>query len=59
MIRISNISFFRFCWKNGKLDWLKCARTDPRSAQVQNLISLSIKDGLRTADGGLQTADWE
>ena len=27
MIRISNISFFRFCWKNGKLDWPKCART--------------------------------
>ena len=26
MIRISNISFFRFCWKNGKLDWPKCAR---------------------------------
>ena len=27
MIRISNISFFRFCWKNAKLDWPKCART--------------------------------
>ena len=27
MIRISNISFFRFCWKNDKLDWPKCART--------------------------------
>ena len=27
MTRISNISFFRFCWKNGKLDWPKCART--------------------------------
>ena len=27
MIRISNISFLRFCWKNGKLDWSKCART--------------------------------
>ena len=27
MIRISNISFFRFCWKNEKLDWPKCART--------------------------------
>ena len=27
MIRICNISFFRFCWKNGKLDWPKCART--------------------------------
>ena len=23
MIRISNTSFFRFCWKNGKLDWPK------------------------------------
>ena len=28
MIRISNISFFRFCWENGKLDWPKCARTE-------------------------------
>ena len=27
MIRISNTSSFRFCWKNGKLDWPKCART--------------------------------
>ena len=27
MTRISNISFFRFCWKNEKLDWPKCART--------------------------------
>ena len=27
MIRISNISFFPFFWKNGKLDWPKCART--------------------------------
>ena len=27
MIRIGNISFFRFCWKNRKLDWPKCART--------------------------------
>ena len=27
MIRISNISFFRFYWKNGKLDRPKCART--------------------------------
>ena len=27
MITISNISFFRFCWKNRKLDWPKCART--------------------------------
>ena len=26
MITISNISFFRFCWKNRKLDWPKCAR---------------------------------
>lgn len=26
-IRISNISFFRFCWRNAKLDWPKCART--------------------------------
>ena len=27
MITISNITFFRFCWKNRKLDWPKCART--------------------------------
>ena len=27
MTRISNISCFRFCWKNEKLDWPKCART--------------------------------
>ena len=27
MITISNISFFRLCWKNRKLDWPKCART--------------------------------
>ena len=27
MIMISNIFFFRFCWKNEKLDWPKCART--------------------------------
>ena len=27
MITISNISFFRFCWKNRKLDWPKCSRT--------------------------------
>ena len=27
MIRISNISCFRFCWKIEKLDWPECART--------------------------------
>ena len=27
MIRISNISCFRLCWKNEKLDWPECART--------------------------------
>ena len=27
MIRIINISFFRFCWKNEKIVWQKCART--------------------------------
>ena len=27
VIRISNISFFRFCQKNRKLGWPKCART--------------------------------
>ena len=31
MIRIGNISFFRFCWKNKKLDWPKCARTQDNS----------------------------
>ena len=31
MIRISDISFFRFCWKNEKLDWPKCSRTDIES----------------------------
>ena len=27
MIRISNMCFLRFWWKNEKLDWPKCART--------------------------------
>ena len=27
MIRISTSSFFRFCWKNEKLDWPKCVGT--------------------------------
>ena len=27
IVRISNVSYFRFCWKNEKLDWPKCART--------------------------------
>ena len=27
MIRISTSSFFRFCWKNEKLDWPECAGT--------------------------------
>ena len=27
MIRISNMSFCRFCCKNEKIDWPKCART--------------------------------
>ena len=38
MIRISNISFFRFCWKNGKLDWPKCARTS--KPQVFNFATI-------------------
>ena len=37
MIRISNISFFRFCWKNEKLDWPKCARTQPPPGQRKYL----------------------
>ena len=32
MTRISNISCFRFCWKNEKLDWPKCARTPKHNA---------------------------
>ena len=27
MIKISASSFFRFCWKNEKLDWPKCVGT--------------------------------
>ena len=27
IIRISNVSLSRFCWKNEKLNWSKCART--------------------------------
>ena len=34
MIRISNISFFRFCWKNEKLDWPKCARTNEAEPEL-------------------------
>ena len=37
MIRISNISFFRFCWKNGKLDWPKCTRTDFNGDMARHL----------------------
>ena len=33
MIRISDISFFCFCWKNGKLDWPECARTRNNSTK--------------------------
>ena len=40
MIRISNISFFRFCWKNGKLDWPKCARTNLDSMSNEMLFRL-------------------
>ena len=36
MTRISNISCFRFCWKNEKLDWPKCART---ALPVQEIYS--------------------
>ena len=39
MIRISNISFFRFCWENGKLDWPKCARTSHALA-TQKFLTL-------------------
>ena len=45
MIRISNISFFRFCWENGKLDWPKCARTfsDPSMTTLLLFRSLCKK----------------
>ena len=46
MIRISNISFFRLCWKNGKLDWPKCART-VRAHFDQPNFHFSNKDGKR------------
>ena len=36
MIRVSDISFFCFCWKNEKLDWPKCARTYPVTAYPPN-----------------------
>ena len=36
--RISNISFFHFCWKNEKLDWPKCARTYPVTAHAPNFV---------------------
>ena len=39
MITISNISFFRFCLKNRKLDWPKCARTVFNS--LETFFSLS------------------
>ena len=34
MIRISDISFFRFCLKNGQLDWPKCSRTLKTHLQI-------------------------
>ena len=40
MIRISNHSFFRFCWENEKLDWPKCARTDFPFSNIQKLRCL-------------------
>ena len=40
MIRISDISFFCFSWKNEKLDWPKCARTNIACPQLNTLISL-------------------
>ena len=36
MIRISNISCFRFCWKNEKLDWPECARTGNPLQNITN-----------------------
>ena len=46
MIRISDISFFRFCWKNEKLDWPKCARTHlarVRGAVIANYQKHKLK----------------
>ena len=39
---ISNISCFRFCWKNEKLDWPKCARTGKLSGTENG--SVDVKD---------------
>ena len=47
MIGISDMSFFRFCWKNGKLDWPKCARTvsvsgEPAQKEQESVSFLPI-----------------
>ena len=48
MIRIGNISFFRFDEKNQKLDWPKCARTVGSVHTSANLIfDFSNKNGKR------------
>ena len=46
MITISDISFFRFCWKNRKLDWPKCARTI--SSAVHHFNPYTTEDLLTT-----------
>ena len=48
MVRISNMSFFRFCWKNEKLDWPKCART---RKEISKVISVGV-EGKKFAKGG-------
>ena len=42
MIRISNICFFRFCWKSRKLDWPKCARTLRSTMKEDRLSGLAL-----------------
>ena len=48
MIRISNISFFRFCWENGKLDWPKCARTEIKR---KSSLMFDIADAVKLSYG--------
>ena len=40
MIRISNMSFFRFCRKNEKIDWPKCARTCSQATVLRKLFGV-------------------
>ena len=40
MTKISNISCFRFCWKNEKLYWPKCARTQATCHSANSFLLL-------------------